>query len=117
VVARDVRRVTVPLDPATLLTALSGGRVEQQVEIVEWDLGGLVVLSVPGEGFHHLEQAVRAARGDRVLLVGLAPDWHGYLPVPFDEGYEESLSYGAGAVAAIGAALVAGAPAPAATGR
>lgn len=102
---RPVRWSTVPLDPATLLSGLYGGG-GRDVELHEWRIGDVTVLSVPGEGFHHLEQAVRANRGDRVLLVGLAPDWHGYLPVPFEEGYEESLSYGPGAVSIIGAALV-----------
>lgn len=112
VTAPERRVVTVPLDVDTLLSALAG-RSEEQLELVTWHLGALTVLTVPGEGFHHLEQAVRAARGERVLLVGLAPSWHGYLPVPFEEGYEESLSYGAGAVAAVGAALVGAAPATA----
>ena len=46
-------------------------------------------------------------RGPHVLVAGLAPEWHGYLPVPFTEGYEESTSYGAEAVAAIARALTA----------
>ena len=40
-----------------------------------------------------------------MLLAGLAPEWHGYLPSPFRDGYEESTSYGRGAVATIAAAL------------
>ena len=40
-----------------------------------------------------------------LLLAGLAPEWHGYLPSPFTEGYEESMSYGPEAVAAIAHAL------------
>jgi hypothetical protein len=40
-----------------------------------------------------------------VLLAGLAPEWHGYLPSPFTDGYEESMSYGRDAVAAITHAL------------
>jgi hypothetical protein len=39
------------------------------------------------------------------LLAGLAPEWHGYLPMPFRDGYEESTSYGRDAVAAIAGAL------------
>lgn len=112
IAAPERRVLTVPLDADTLLSALAG-RSDEQLELVTWHLGALTLLTVPGEGFHHLEQAVRAARGDRVLLIGLAPSWHGYLPVPFEEGYEESLSYGAGAVAAVGAALVESAPASA----
>ena len=39
--------------------------------------------------------------GSHVLLAGLAPEWHGYLPSPFGDGYEESTSYGRDAVTAI----------------
>jgi hypothetical protein len=39
------------------------------------------------------------------LLAGLAPDWHGYFPLPFGEGYEEGLSLGPDAVADLVAAL------------
>ena len=62
----------------------------------------------PGEGFHALGRAVedRVERdGGLVLLAGLAPEWNGYLPVPFTDGYEESMSYGREAVAAIAHAL------------
>jgi hypothetical protein len=41
-----------------------------------------------------------------VLLAGLAPAWQGYLPMPFGDGYEETVSYGADAVAAIFDALL-----------
>jgi hypothetical protein len=40
-----------------------------------------------------------------VVVAGLAPEWHGYLPVPFTDGYEESMSYGPNAVATIARAL------------
>src|SRR5439155_157141 len=43
--------------------------------------------------------------GTHVILAGLTPEWHGYLPCPFGEGYEESTSYGRDAVAAIADAL------------
>ena len=36
-----------------------------------------------------------------MLLAGLTPEWHGYLPSPFTDGYEESTSYGREAVASI----------------
>jgi hypothetical protein len=101
------RHVAVTLDGSTLLSALAEGGPVIEVELIEWLLGDVTVLNVPGEGFHHLEQAIRAARGDRLFFVGLAPDWHGYLPVPFEpDSYEETLSYGPGPVAALGAALV-----------
>ena len=41
---------------------------------------------------------MRTRRGDAVLLAGLGPDWHGYLPLPYGEGYEEGLSLGPDAV-------------------
>jgi hypothetical protein len=65
---------------------------------VEWHIGDVALVSVPGEGFHGVEQTVRSARGDAVLFAGLSPDWHGYLPVPYGEGYEEGLSLGPVAV-------------------
>jgi hypothetical protein len=33
-----------------------------------------------------------------LLIAGLAPDWHGYFPVPYTDGYEEGLSLGPDAV-------------------
>ncbi len=49
--------------------------------------------------------AVASAHGDRLLFAGLAPDWHGYFPVPYTEGYEEGLSLGPEAVRMIADAL------------
>ena len=66
------------------------------------------LVSVPGEAFHALGRAIEdrvAADGAHVLLAGLAPEWHGYLPSPFTDGYEESMSYGREAVRTIAAAL------------
>ena len=40
-----------------------------------------------------------------MLLAGLAPDWHGYFPVPYADGYEEGLSFGPDAVAQVVDAL------------
>jgi hypothetical protein len=94
---------------ATLLTAGREGRTVP-IELVEWAIGPVRLVSVPGEAFHALGRAIEdrvAERGDgtHVLLAGLAPEWHGYLPLPFGEGYEESTSYGRAAVAAIADAL------------
>jgi hypothetical protein len=89
---------------STLLTAGREGRVVP-VELVEWQLGPVRLVSIPGEGFHALGRAIEARAGRHVLLAGLAPEWHGYLPMPFREGYEESTSYGRDAVATIAAAL------------
>jgi hypothetical protein len=98
-------------------TLLGGGRPGRRVtiDLVEWSIGPMRLVSVPGEAFHALGRAVEARvrdNGQHVLLAGLAPELHGYLPSPFaidahgnPGGYEESMSYGAEAVAAIGAAL------------
>lgn len=78
---------------ATMLAGLAGAGA-LPVELVEWSLGGARLLSVPGEAFHAFGRAVEDARPGPVLIAGLAPVWYGYLPVPFREGYEESMSYG-----------------------
>lgn len=103
------RSVDVPA--AGALAALSGLTGPLPVELVEWMLGSVRLVSVPGEAFHAMGNAIQAAKGDRVLLAGLAPIWQGYLPDPFGDGYEEGVSYGAAAVAAIRAALVEPVPA------
>ena len=64
------------------------------------------VVAVPGEPFHALVNQIDESRPGPVLVAALAPVWQGYLPVPFGEGYEETVSYGAEAVAAIADALV-----------
>ena len=61
--------------------------------------------ALPGEAFHELGRAIESRGDAHVLVAGLTPEWHGYLPSPFREGYEESMSYGRAAVAAIGSAL------------
>ena len=64
------------------------------VELLEWSLGGVRLTSVPGEAFHALGRAIEQARDGKALLAGLAPAYHGYLPLPFGKGYEEKMSYG-----------------------
>ncbi|MEY2421106.1 MAG: hypothetical protein QOI95_1173 [Acidimicrobiaceae bacterium] len=89
-------------------TLLTGGREGRRVpiELVEWSIGPVRLVSIPGEAFHELGRSIEERPGEgQVLLAGLAPEWHGYLPSPFTDGYEESMSYGPGAVAAIAAAL------------
>ena len=88
----------------TLLTSGQAGR-QVSIELVEWAIGPVRLVSVPGEAFHELGRAIER-RGPHVLVAGLAPEWHGYLPVPFTDGYEESMSYGPEAVAAIAGALM-----------
>lgn len=95
-------QASVGTTPLTMLTGLSG---DLAVELVEWDLGSLRLVSVPGEAFHALGSSVQASRDVEVLLAGLAPAWQGYLPVPWGEGYEETVSYGEGFVAAVHAEL------------
>jgi hypothetical protein len=83
----------------TGLAALTG-EPSMPVEFLEWSIGDVRVVSLPGEAFHVLGQEISAGRSDRVLLAGLAP-WHGYLPVPWGDGYEEGVSFGPDFVAAI----------------
>jgi hypothetical protein len=81
------------------------GEPTMHVELVEWAIGDVRLVSVPGEAFHVLGREITSARNDRALLAGIAP-WHGYLPHPYGDGYEESVSYGPDAVAAIRDALL-----------
>lgn len=101
------RRVIAPragLTVPALLAGRAGRRVD--VELIEWELGPLRLVSLPGEAFHALGRAVEAARGDKTLLAGIAPMWLGYMPEPFGKGYEEKMSYGRGFVRAVRAALL-----------
>lgn len=95
-------------DAPTSVSALARARQERPlpVELIEWSLGPVRVVSVPGEGFHELGRKVEARAGGRVLLAGLAPIWQGYLPDPFTEGYEEETSYGPDFVSAVASALL-----------
>ena len=99
-----VRTIDVTMGE-TLLTSGQAGR-HLSIELVEWSIGPVRLVSVPGEAFHALGREIER-RGPHVLVAGLAPEWHGYLPVPFTDGYEESMSYGPAAVAAISRALTA----------
>jgi hypothetical protein len=103
VVGRRTVSARTGLTLATALSGLAGRRV--QAELMEWSLGGVRLVSLPGEAFHALGRAVEQARDDRTLLAGLAPVWQGYLPAPFGSGYEEKMSYGKGFVATVGDAL------------
>jgi hypothetical protein len=99
------QQVTLPVG-GTLLAGLTSA-TDLPVELLEWSLGGVRLLSVPGEAFHAFGHAVEDARPEPVLIAGLAPVWYGYLPVPFREGYEESMSYGEPFVRALLAAITA----------
>jgi hypothetical protein len=89
----------------TLLAHLAGASRSRHVELIDWTLGELHIVAVPGEGFHGVEAVIRASHPDPLLVAGLAPEWHGYLPRPYTDGYEEGLSLGPDAVAEIVAAL------------
>jgi hypothetical protein len=91
----------------TLLGRLAGADT-MGVDLLEWSVGAARVVSVPGEGFHAFGRAIERSRDAPVLLAGLAPVWLGYLPVPFGEGYEESMSYGQAFVTAVLDALTGG---------
>ena len=91
------RMIRVPIGD-TLLAQLAGTARERAIDLVEWQLGDVTVVAVPGEGFHGVEDVIRGAHHDPVLIAGLAPDWHGYFPVPYTDGYEEGLSLGPEAV-------------------
>jgi len=103
VVAR--RTIEAPVGQ-TLLTMVTGITGTMPVELVEWAIGDVRLVSIPGEAFCALGRKVEASRGPRVLLAGLSPVWQGYLPDPFGEGYEEGVSFGQPAVAAIRDALL-----------
>jgi len=85
-----------PLRAGLTLPALIGGVAGRRVpiELHEWSLGGVRLVSVPGEAFHAMGRAIERARDDRALIAGLAPTYAGYLPAPFGKGYEEKMSYG-----------------------
>jgi len=93
-----------PVDHDTMLGSSVRGDTAP-VELVEWSLGPVRVVSIPGEGFHELGRRIDERAGGRVLLAGLAPILQGYLPVPFTDGYEESVSYGREFAAAVASAL------------
>ena len=86
------------------------GEPSMLVEFVEWAIGDVRLVSIPGEGFHLLGAEISASRDDRILLAGISPSWHGYLPVPWpktgEEGYEEGVSFGRDAVAAMRSKLL-----------
>lgn len=104
-----VRSEQVELEVAdTPIAALLGDR-KLPVEFVEWSIGDIRCVAIPGEAFHQLGLEISASRNDRVLLAGLAPTWAGYLPRPFStdgEGYEEGVSYGEAFVDAVATKLI-----------
>lgn len=95
-------RVTRPRASLTLASVLAGKAYRRvDVELLEWSLGGVRLVSVPGEPFDALGNALLAARDDRALVAAVAPEWLGYLPSPYTKGYEETMSYGRRFVATV----------------
>lgn len=84
----------------TAIAALLG-EPTMRTDLIEWQIGDVRLVSIPGEAFHLLGREIAAARGGRVLLAGISPSWCGYLPHPWGEGYEEGVSYGEDYVAAV----------------
>jgi neutral ceramidase len=79
----------------TLPALLAGVALRKvDIELLEWSLGGVRLVSVPGEAFHELGRRIEQVRDDKALLAGLSPDYRGYLPMPYARGYEEKMSYG-----------------------
>ena len=99
------RNLQVPIGGTPLASGRRGDTM--RVELVEWAIGPIRLVSIPGEAFQAFGRQVAAARRDRVLLAGLSPLWQGYYPVPYvDGGYEERTSYGSQAVQAVLDALL-----------
>lgn len=100
-----LRNVTIEVPVAGTGLAAMYGQPTMDVQLIEWMIGDVRLVTLPGEAFHALGREISSARDDRVLLAGLSP-WQGYLPHPWGEGYEEGVSYGPDAVAAIREALL-----------
>jgi hypothetical protein len=103
-------RVSSPRDAGSVPSGLESGYSGQPtvpVELVEWHLGAVDLVSVPGEAFTAFGRSLVESRPNPSLSAGLSPVWQGYLPDPFREGYEEGLSYGASFVRALLDALTA----------
>ena len=98
------RNIEVPIGGTQLAQGRRGDTM--RVELVEWEIGPVRVVSIPGEAFQSFGRQVCAARDDKVLLAGLSPLWQGYFPEPFADGYEEGMSYGSNAVRAVLDALL-----------
>jgi len=101
----DISANSVTVRPdATLLGQLLNA-AEVSIDLIEWKIGDVQIVAVPGEAFHALGRAITDARAGITLIAGLAPTWEGYLPVPYGDGYEETVSLGAQAVGEIARAL------------
>jgi neutral ceramidase len=104
---RLVREETLDVPVGETPIAAMAGAPSLRVELVEWQIGDVRLVSIPGEAFHLLGREISASRGDRVLLAGISPSWAGYFPHPWGDGYEEGVSYGEGFVRIVREALTA----------
>jgi hypothetical protein len=100
------RQRWIDVEASGALAALAAVAGQVSVELIEWMLGDVRLVTVPGEAFHALGNKIEAAVGGPSLLAGLSPVWQGYLPDPWGDGYEEGVSYGEDFVAGVRAALV-----------
>jgi hypothetical protein len=90
----------------TLMTLVGRNAFRRlDVELHEWSLGGIRLVSVPGEPFDALGRDVLAGRDERALVAAISPVWQGYLPSPFRSGYEERMSAGRRFVTEVAGAL------------
>jgi hypothetical protein len=101
----DHTTVELPVADAELPRLVSGGAETVVTELHDWRVGSLQLRSMPGEPLSAFADAV-PAEGTRIV-VGLAPQWSGYLPHPdaMTGGYEDELGLGADAMRALLGAL------------
>lgn len=105
------RTVSVPVAP-TVYSVLSKLRNRKDLELVEWAIGAVRLVGVPGEATQGFQRSVEDARPHPIIWAGLAPAAHGYLPEPFRFGYEEAMSLGRQATDVLRSALTAGPEVP-----
>ena len=103
-IGHRVERIRAGFTLPAVLTLQPGRKVD--VELMEWALGDVRLISMPGEAFHRLGVEITESRHEDVLLAGLAPHWLGYLPCPFGGGYEEKMSLGSRFVTTLRTALL-----------
>lgn len=94
----DHRTVELPVADTELARLVSGGVDSVVTELFDWTVGDVHLVSMPGEPLGAFAADVH--REGRVLPVGLAPSWQGYLPHPdaLAGGYEDELGLGAPAM-------------------
>lgn len=86
------RTVEAPTSPTPLVEMAGVSSIT--AELIEWSIGDVRLVSMPGEAFQAFGREVDSARGGRAILAGICPNWQGYFPYPWASGYEETVSYG-----------------------